>query len=76
MGYLFQDKDLTLKIVKGVYKKFKAKIFYDKTLLFTKKKIAEFEYNRESFLGGLNLIADALTNLNTDYFDSFIERIL
>lgn len=75
MSYLFDDKEVTLKMVKGSFKKFKSRIFYDKTLLFIKKKVAEFESNRENFFSCLENIACALNKSDYSYFESLIKKI-
>ena len=36
-------------MVEGAYKKLKSYLFYDKTLLFSKRRLARFESNKEYF---------------------------
>ena len=49
MGYVFNEFDKTLEMVEGAYKKLKAHLYFDKTLLFLKKRLALFESDREVF---------------------------
>ena len=44
----------------GAYKKLKSYYFYDKTLLFTKKKIAEFESDDMLFSQTFDKLTEAL----------------
>ncbi|WP_270206175.1 reverse transcriptase domain-containing protein, partial [Clostridium butyricum] len=56
-------------------KKLKSYYYYDKTLLYIKDKIAEFEYDNELFNESLKLIANNLVSHNEEYFDELIKRI-
>ena len=43
----FSDYKKTKIMVEGAYKKLKSYLFYDKTLLFSKRRLARFESNKE-----------------------------
>ena len=73
--YIFADITDTLSMVEGAYKKLKSYLYYDKTLVFSKLKLAQFESNREYFEKGLNAIANALNSKDTEYFLTLIESI-
>lgn len=62
-------------MVEGAYKKLKSFLFYDKTLLFAKKRLVEFECNRESFIKNLDLLEKSIYNHDNNYFDKLIEQI-
>ncbi len=75
MEYVFNDFDKTLEMVEGAYKKLKAHLYFDKTLLFLKKRLAIFESEREAFRNSLNEISINLSQKNILYFESLIENI-
>lgn len=75
MPNVFENYEKTLYMVKGAYKKLKSHIFYDRTLLHVKKRIALFESNRVDFEKTLQQIAKALSEKDNSYFDAFIEKI-
>lgn len=75
MDYLFKDIKKTQKMVSGAYLKLKSHLYYDKTLVFAKKRLAIFESNREEFEHSLQTISDNLTCQNKEYFDSLISQI-
>ena len=62
-------------MIEGSYKKLKSFFFYDKTLLFTKKDIAEFESNRTLFENKLKEISSKLSNQDFSYFQILISKI-
>jgi len=72
---IFADKEETLKMVKGSYKKLKSHLYYDKTLLFTKKRLAILESDRELFDNTLLKISDNLCDENMEYFQGLIDKI-
>ena len=47
MGYVFNEFDKTLEMVEGAYKKLKAHLYFDKTLLFLKKRLC-VHWDRDS----------------------------
>ena len=57
---IFNDYEKVYAIVESAYRKLKTYYYYDNTLLFMKKKIAEAEYNEEEFISLLNNIANIL----------------
>lgn len=67
--------DEIYKMLKGSYKKLKSYYFYDKTLMYIKEKIADFEYNNELFETSLKDLATNLLNQNSLYFDNLINKI-
>ncbi len=62
-------------MVQGAYKKLKSYLYYDKTLLFTKKRLAVLESDKENFLNVLNSIAENLSAENMSFFDDLIQEI-
>lgn len=62
-------------MIEGSYKKLKSFFFYDKTLLFTKKNIAEFESDRIFFENKLKEISSKLSNQDFSYFQNLISNI-
>lgn len=73
--YLFLDVDETLGMVEGAYKKLKSHFYFDKTLLFAKKRIATLESDRDLFKKTLSEIAEHLTYQNPEYFQNLIDGI-
>ena len=59
----------------GAYKKLKSYYFYDKTLLFTKKKIAEFESDDMLFSQTFDKLTEALVSEDREYFDALIAEL-
>lgn len=72
---MFTNIDEVITMIEGSYKKLKSYYYYDKTLLYIKDKIAEFEYDNELFNESLKLIANNLVSHNEEYFDELIKRI-
>lgn len=62
-------------MLEGAYKKLKSYYYYDKTLLFIKKQIAEFESDDEKFKRTFNELANALVNEDEAYFAKLIEKL-
>ena len=62
-------------MLQGAYKKLKSYYFYDKTLLFIKKKIAEFESDDHIFHHTFDVLAHALASEDMAYFDSLITQL-
>ncbi len=75
MSTVFTNKAETIEMVSGAYKKLKSHLYYDKTLVFAKKRLAEFESNRELFYFSLENIASNLLCENTKYFEDLIDQI-
>lgn len=75
MEYLFKDIEETLYMLEGAYKKLKAHLYFDKTLLFLKKRLAIFESDREYFEKTLKEIADNLSAENMCFFEDLIKSI-
>lgn len=73
--YLFSDPQKTKIMVEGAYKKLKAHFFYDKTQLFMKSKIADFEHDEDSFKKNIILITNALKDNDENYFYSLMDKI-
>ena len=63
------------EMLHGVYKKLKSYYFYDKTLLFIKKKIAEFESDDMLFSQTFDKLTEALISEDRGYFDALIEEL-
>ena len=62
-------------MLEGAYKKLKSYYYYDKTLLFIKKQIAEFESDDEKFKRTFDELANALVNEDEAYFAKLIEKL-
>lgn len=62
-------------MLQGAYKKLKSYYYYDKTLLFIKKQIAEFESDDEKFKHTFDELAEALANEDRNYFAKLIEKL-
>lgn len=62
-------------MLEGAYKKLKSYYYYDKTLLFIKKQIAEFESDDEKFKRTFDELANALVNEDEAYFEKLIEKL-
>lgn len=62
-------------MLEGSYKKLKSYYYYDKTLLYIKKKIAEFESDQNTFPQVFDLLATAIIQRNTAYFDNLIQQL-
>lgn len=71
----FSDYKITKKMIEGSYKKLKSYLFYDKTLLFAKRKLAKFESDSNIFEYKLNELALKLSSNDCEYFDSLINEI-
>ncbi|WP_039241554.1 hypothetical protein, partial [Clostridium botulinum] len=61
---MFESVEEVIHMIEGSYKKFKSYYYYDKTLLYIKDKIAEFELDSELFNKSLKLISYNLFNRN------------
>lgn len=72
---MFDELKNNLFMLKGAYKKLKSYYYYDKSLLFIKKKIALFESTKESFNDTMYKIAYSLKNNDVSYFDGLIQNI-
>lgn len=67
--------DQVKKMVEGSYKKFKSYYFYDKSLLYIKKKIALFEDDSEMFRKSLDSLAEAIIKEDFKYFDELLSKL-
>lgn len=72
---IFGNINKNTLMLEGAYKKLKAFLYHDKTLIFTKQRLAVFESNRESFLEKLNELAFRLAKNDMVYFENFMEEI-
>lgn len=72
---MFGDYNNNLTMIEGAYKKLKSYYYYDKTLLYIKKKIAYFESSKNSFNETLSKLASSLQHNDIEYFDSLLEQI-
>lgn len=72
---MFDNNADTFKMVSGAYKKLKSYYFYDKSILFMKKKIATFESDRTNFQLILDQITDNLNVQNIDYFNNLLDEL-
>lgn len=72
---MFDDYNKNLIMLEGAYKKLKSYYYYDKSLLFIKKKIACFESSEEVFNDTFVKLAMNLKHKNTTYFNSLIQQI-
>lgn len=72
---MFVNQEKVLNMVEGSYKKLKSYYYYDKTLLYIKNKIAEFESNNLIFNEGINSLVNNLILKNEDYFEELISKI-
>lgn len=72
MRYTYEQMKSMLQ---GAYKKLKSYYFYDKTLLFIKKKIAEFESDDGCFQQTFDVLAKALISENSAYFEELINQL-
>ena len=62
-------------MIQGAYKKLKTYLYYDKTLVFAKKRLAIFESDRNLFVNRLEEIAQNLSMENTSFFDKLINEV-
>lgn len=62
-------------MLEGSYKKLKAYYYYDKSLLYIKRKIACFESSKETFSITFSKLANSLKDNDTYYFESLINQI-
>ena len=62
-------------MLQGAYKKLKSYYFYDKTLLFIKRKIAEFEADDNRFEKAFDILANKLISEDISYFEKLIEQL-
>lgn len=72
---MFDDYDKNVNMLEGAYKKLKSYYYYDKSLLFIKRKIAYFENSEEVFHDTFVTLAKNLKCRNNAYFDSLIQQI-
>ncbi len=72
---IFKDISATYRMVEGSYKKLKSYYYFDKTQLFVKKRIAEFESSRDQFSKTLKVLSENLVAENKDYFTALISQV-
>lgn len=72
---MLDNNDEVLHMIKGSYKKLKTYFYYDKTLLYIKYKIAEFESDRNRFETILNELSENIVKNDVCYFDNLISEI-
>ena len=75
MSSIFENRENAIQMVRGAYKKLKAYLYYDKTLVFAKKRLAVLESDRESFIKTLETIAENISNENVSFFDDLINEL-
>ena len=75
MSSIFNNRENAIAMVHGAYKKLKAYLYYDKTLAFTKKRLAILESDRDNFINVLENIAQNISNENILFFDNLIEEV-
>ena len=75
MSGIFANKENATLMVQGAYKKLKSYLYYDKTLIFAKKRLAVFESNRDNFAAALENIAQNISDENSLFFDKLIEEV-
>lgn len=75
MTSIFKNKENAIAMIQGAYKKLKAYLYYDKTLVFAKKRLAIFESDRDNFVSVLETIAQNISNENVSFFDNLIETV-
>lgn len=72
MEYTYEQMKTMLQ---GAYKKLKSYYFYDKTLLFIKEKLAEFESDDDHFLQTFDTLSNALIHEDLAYFEELIGQL-
>ena len=75
MSSIFENKENTIAMVCGAYKKLKSYLYYDKTLVFAKKSLAILESDRDKFISVLENIAENISNENFSFFDNLINEV-
>lgn len=75
MSSIFESRENAIAMVQGAYKKLKAYLYYDKTLVFAKKRIAILESDRANFIKVLENIAQNISNENDSFFDDLIAEV-
>jgi hypothetical protein len=72
---MFDNYDNNIVMLEGAYKKLKAYYYYDKSLLYIKKKIAYFEYQPDAVSHTFLKLANCLKDNDEAYFESLINQI-
>lgn len=75
MSYIFEDINETNRMLEGSYKKLKSFFYFDKTQLFVKKYMAEFESDRNRFSETFMAISENLSTRNMRYFKALIDQV-
>eukprot|EP00831_Metopus_contortus_P043304 TRINITY_DN34781_c0_g1_i1.p5 TRINITY_DN34781_c0_g1~~TRINITY_DN34781_c0_g1_i1.p5 ORF type:complete len:113 (+),score=16.54 TRINITY_DN34781_c0_g1_i1:696-1034(+) len=71
---MFDSLDNVRYMVEGSYKKLKSYYYYDKTLLYIKMKIVEFEAD-EKFKDKLEILSKNLFEDNQEYFEELKRQV-
>ena len=72
---MFEDHSKNLNMLKGAYKKLKSFYYYDKSLLYIKLKIANFESDDSTFSSTFEKLASYLENGDPIFEQSLIKQI-
>ena len=72
---MFHDFKTNQKMIEGAYKKLKSFLYFDKTSIYAKEKLARFESDRIGFNRKIKELSVMLEKRNEEYFDSFIKNI-
>lgn len=75
MRSIFDNYANSIAMVHGAYKKLKSYLYYDKTLVFAKRRLAVLESNRDNFINVLKNIAQNITIENSSFFDDLIKEV-
>ena len=62
-------------MLEGAYKKLKSYFYYDKTMLFMKSKISEFESDEPQFQSRLKSLGMAIFSMDNAFFEDLISKI-
>ncbi|HPR78738.1 MAG TPA: hypothetical protein PLR69_09075 [Candidatus Limiplasma sp.] len=63
------------EMLEGAYKKLKSYFYYDKTMLFMKSKISEFESDEPQFQSRLKSLGMAIFSMDNAFFEDLISKI-
>ncbi len=72
---MFDNYENNVVMLEGAYKKLKAYYYYDKSLLYIKRKIAYFESSKDTFLSTFSKLANGLKDNDSAYFESLYNQI-
>lgn len=71
---MFDDIRVMEQVIEGTYKKIKSYYYYDKTLLYIKNRIVDFETGN-SFVDRMKNLSKNLYEENNEYFEEMIKNI-